>query len=147
MDKNQYPDISYPEVYKVQTVFMQHKKDPEYINKSPYSEAVKTSLSSMFERITDTEERVQAEDLVDLDLEEETNLVYTRTKQLMNKSLATNEELTVLKSAAGLLEKLLGMAERAKNLRYIRDLEQKIIKIAQTMPEESRSELLNMLKE
>lgn len=147
MQKANYPEISYPEVYKIQTVQIQLKKDPNYIEESPYSEAVKTALSSIFNRNNDNQSRPQKEDLEDLDLEEEINLVYTRTKRLMDGSLETSEELTVLKNATGMLEKLLGMTERAKNLRYIRDLEQKIIKIAQNMSEDARNELLNMLKE
>lgn len=147
MSANNYPEITYPEVYKVQSVQINLKKDPDYIKNSPYSEAVKTALLAMFTRASEAQSRPQKEDLADLDLEEEINLVYTRTKRLMDGSLETNEELTVLKNATGMLEKLLGMTERAKNLRYIRDLEQKIIKIAHNLPEESRNELLNMLKE
>lgn len=145
--EHNYPELTYPEVYKVQTVYIQSKKDASYISNSPYTDAVKASLNAMFNRTSDENNRPQKEDLEDLDLEEEINLVYTRTKRLMDGSLETNEELTVLKNATGMLEKLLGMAERAKNLRYIRDLEQKIIKVAKIMPEDSRNELLNMLKE
>lgn len=147
MADKKYPEITYPEVFAFQTIFMNTKKDPKYIDDSPYSEAVKTGLKSMFCRVKVAEEKVSKEDLVELDLEEETNLVYTRTKQLMDRPLEPNEELAILKNAAGMLEKLLAMAEKAKNLRYIRDLEQKLIKIARNLPEEDRKELLNMLKE
>lgn len=142
-----YPEVNYPEVFAFQTIFMNIKKDPTYIDESPYTEAVKTGLKSMFCRVKDAESKIKKEDLVELDLEEETNLVYTRTKQLMDRPLEPNEELAILKNATGMLEKLLAMAERTKNLRYIRDLEQKIIKIARTLPENDRNELLNMLKE
>ena len=147
MEKTNYPDITYPQVFNIQTIFMNFKKDPDYIKNSPYSEAVKTGLESIFRRATEHENRIQRADLVDLNLEEEANLVYSRTKQLMDKPLEPNEELSILKNAAVMLEKLLDLTERAKNQRYIRDLEQKILKIAQKMPEESRNELLNMLKE
>ena len=33
MEKTNYPDITYPQVFNIQTIFMNFKKDPDYIKK------------------------------------------------------------------------------------------------------------------
>lgn len=64
----------------------------------------------------------------------------------MDTALDNTEEARILKDSSNILEKLLGYAERARNLRYISDLERTILKVVKILPEESRTEVLNILK-
>lgn len=142
---NNYPELTYPEVYKVQTIAIKLKEDPEFIKNSPYKDYIKTALNAIFQRSAVS--KVSQENLQELDLETETQYIYERTKELLNSGMDKKEELQVLKNATDLLDKLLTAKERARNQRYIKDLENKIIKIAKILPEESRNELLVMLRE
>ena len=144
-NQNNYPELTYPEVYKVQTIAIKLKEDPEFIKNSPYKDHIKTALNAIFQRSAVS--KVSQENLQELDLETETQYIYERTKELLNSGMDKKEELQILKNATDLLDKLLTAKERARNQRYIKDLENKIIKIAKILPEESRNELLVMLRE
>lgn len=144
-NQNEYPDLTYPEVYKLQTVAIKLKDNPEYIKNSPYKDHIKTALHAIFQRSGNT--KVSHDNLSDIDMEEETQYIYERTKELLNSGLDKKEELQVLKNATDLLDKLLQAKERARNQRYVKDLENKIIKITKILPEETRNELLVMLRE
>lgn len=146
MAENNYPDLSYSEVFKIQKIKEAFKKDADYIKNSPYSEATKNTLNTLFNRNIDSSEKIKLEDVKEIDLEKETTLVYLRLKELMDTALDNTEEARILKDSSNILEKLLGYAERARNLRYISDLERTILKVVKILPEESRTEVINILK-
>lgn len=151
MAQGSYPELTYPEVYKVQTVGIKLKSDRDYIKNSPYSDAIKDSLTSIFlresENKSDFEPSIQPEDIKNINIEDETVKVYVQTRTLLDSGkLETTEKIRVLQTQTNLLEKQLSLQERAKNLRYVKDLENVLIKICKKLPEDSRLEILQILK-
>lgn len=151
MAKDNYPDLTYPEVYKVQTIGIKLKTDRDYIKNSPYSEAIKDSLTAIFlrdsENSIDIEPSISAEDIKNINIEDETVKVYVQTRTLLDSGkLETTEKIRVLQTQTNLLEKQLSLQERAKNLRYVKDLENALLKVCKTLPEEGRLEILQILK-
>ena len=151
MPQGSYPELTYPEVYKVPTVGIKLKSDTDYIKNSPYSDAIKDSLTSIFlresENKSDFEPSVRPEDIKNINIEDETVKVYVQTRTLLDSGkLETTEKIRVLQTQTNLLEKQLSLQERAKNLRYVKDLENALIKICKKLPEDSRLEILQILK-
>lgn len=151
MAKDNYPDLTYPEVYKVQTIGIKLKTDKDFIKNSPYSDAIKDSLTAIFlrdsENSIDLEASVNPEDIKNVNIEDETVRVYMQTRTLLDSGkLETTEKIRVLQTQTNLLEKQLSLQERAKNLRYVKDLENALIKVCKSLPEEGRLEILQILK-
>ena len=68
MAQKNYPDLTYPEVYKVQTIGINLKSDKDYIENSPYSQPIKDSLNSIFFRNPETSPALR-ESLTSADIE------------------------------------------------------------------------------
>ena len=131
--------------------YKQLKTDKDFIKNSPYSDAIKDSLTAIFlrdsENSIDLETSVNPEDIKNVNIEDETVRVYMQTRTLLDSGkLETTEKIRVLQTQTNLLEKQLSLQERAKNLRYVKDLENALIKVCKNLPEEGRLEILQILK-
>lgn len=151
MAQKNYPDLTYPEVYKVQTIGINLKSDKDYIENSPYSQPIKDSLNHIFFRNPETspalQESLTSADIENVNIEDETVKVYLQTRTLLDSGkLETTEKIRVLQTQTNLLEKQLSLQERAKNLRYVKDLENAILKVCKVLPEDNRLEILQILK-
>lgn len=151
MAQKNYPDLTYPEVYKVQTIGINLKSDKDYIENSPYSKPIKDSLNHIFFRNPETSpalrESLTSADIENVNIEDETVKVYLQTRTLLDSGkLETTEKIRVLQTQTNLLEKQLSLQERAKNLRYVKDLENAILKVCKVLPEDNRLEILQILK-
>lgn len=151
MAQKNYPDLTYPEVYKVQTIGINLKSDKDYIENSPYSQPIKDSLNHIFFRNPETspalQESITSADIENVNIEDETVKVYLQTRTLLDSGkLETTEKIRVLQTQTNLLEKQLSLQERAKNLRYVKDLENAILKVCKVLPEDNRLEILQILK-
>lgn len=145
-----YPELTYPEVYKVQTVGINLKDNPDYIKNSPYSNVIKDALTYIFVRNSEEINKLYRTNILnskELNLEDETLNVYLQTKELLDSGqLETTEKIRVLQTQTNLLEKQLTLQERAKNLRYVQDLENALVKVCKTLDEDKRREIIQILK-
>lgn len=148
-----YPEITYPEVYKVQTIGIKLRSDSEYIEKSPYTTPIKDALTAIFFRDSkkinkDSEKSSEPISIEDINIEEETLKLYSQTKELLESDtpLETSERIRIIQTQTNLLEKQLYQYERAKNISYVKNLENAVIKVCKTLDKEKRDEILQILK-
>lgn len=142
MKNNNYPDVSYQNVFDIYTIGQEIRKNPAYLNDSPYSDSVKKALKLIFQsetkQKTTSTSAISSSDLDELNLELEVKNLYMQTKELLySENLDEKDKASIQKTAASQLEKLLDMAERSKNLRYIKEFESKVLSyLKKAMPEQ-----------
>ena len=56
------------------------------------------------------------------------------------------DNISLIKNAHDLLSKLLETAEKAKNLRYIKDLEKVVIEVTNELTPEQKAKIIQVLK-
>jgi hypothetical protein len=145
MKESKYPRLGYPEVYAMQQIVIAFKKDPNYLENSPYSELVKETLLALFTNPI-VAAGTSVGDVGELNLEKETQYLYEKTKELLNASKDMKENITLVKNAQDLLAKSLDLYERAKNYRYVKDLEKAVVEVTKILPEEHKEKVLKTLQ-
>ncbi len=141
-----YPEIDFQTCFKVHSIGIEMKKDSSYLENSPYSKPVQDILKSLFTKEKTSQGSAPILDLEDLDLEKEVNLLYVSTKELLTTgNLDPKEKIAVQKTATSQLEKLLDMAAQAKNLKQMREFEERVIRALKTVEEHVRDEFLKEL--
>ena len=148
MNPTKYDPIDYPEVYKIHLVGLALKRDPAYIKNSPYSDLVKKTLTDIFTKTSnvDLSSGLASETLSELNLETETQFLYEKTKEMMQTTKDLKDNISLIKNAHDLLSKLLETAEKAKNLRYIKDLEKVVIEVTNELTPEQKAKIIQVLK-
>ena len=139
-----YPEITYESVFALYTISQKMKQDKQYLDKAPYSEAIKKSLSLMFGKKENPQAIPQALiDTSDLDLKAETNYLYKEAKSLL-KSTALDEKdrAAVIKTMTSQMDKLISLVERTENINQIREFETKVLRTIKKVLPEKREEFL-----
>ena len=147
MKQSNYPDISFQSCFDIHSIGVATKKNPSYIKDSPYSDPIKKILLSFFEKPEPKAANAEVPlNLEELDLEREINLLYLSTKELLvADNLDSKEKIAVQKTATSQLEKLLDMATQAKNLKQMREFEEKVIRALKVVSPELRDDFLKEL--
>lgn len=144
LPSNNYPDINYESVFAIYTISQKMKQNKDYLDKSPYSETVKKSLSLMFAN-KETPQPAPAPliDTSDLDLKTETSYLYKEAKSLLKSNvLDEKDRAAVIKTMTSQMEKLISLIERAENINQIRDFETKVLRTLKKVLPEKREEFL-----
>lgn len=152
-NQSNYPELTYPEVYKLYEIARGIKNDKNYLKYSPYSGPIKDALEQMFQLVEDSPlspTKSVIEDTADtsLNLEHEIKALYLDTKAtLKSEALDDKERASVQRTAAAQLEKLLDMAERSRNLRWFREYETKVVKVLKKVLPAEREAFIKELVE
>jgi hypothetical protein len=144
--QNNYPNITYEQVFNIYTIIQNMRKDKAYIEKSPYAEPIKKAINLI--TFTGESKTLDTEiDTSDLDIRKESEILYKQTKALLNShELDEKDKASVLKTATTLLEKLLSLIERSENIQYMREFETRVLQIMKKVTPEQREQFLNELK-
>ena len=138
---SKYPDISYEALFKIYSIGLEIRKDPNYVAESPYSEPIKKSLNLIFPPVSINTGNSSTEgmpNMMNLDLKTEITNLYWQTKELLNShELDDKDKASIQKTATAQLEKLLNLAERATNLNQMREFESRVLRaLKKVLPEQ-----------
>lgn len=144
--QNNYPNITYEQVFNIYTVIQNIRRDKAYLEKSPYSEPVKKAISLL--SFSETAKQATGEiDTSSLDIRKESEILYKQTKLLLNSNeLDEKDKASVLKTATTLLEKLLNLIERSENIQYMREFETRVLQIMKKVTPEQREQFIKELQ-
>lgn len=128
-----YPELNLSTLKNIQIVRQLMLEHPHYFMESPYSGEVENFFNTIFpakdkkpsEKLSDFE---IAADTLDLEgpnkwsnLAKEAAKLYTGLKLVKHDTESPNEQLAYFKTATSLLEKLVGLEERAMGLKKVHE--------------------------
>lgn len=151
---NKYPDISFDEVFTIYNIGQNMRRDPTYLEDSPYSETIRKTIRLIFGQEkapnstapTPTPTQVEAINFADLDVSVETQYLFRETKAILNSNvLDDRDKATVIKTATSQMEKLINLIERAENINRVRDFESKVLRALKNVLPEKKEEFLKEL--
>lgn len=148
MTKNRYPEMTFETLFDVYNVGQMMKKDPKYLEESPYPEMVKKTLKAIFFPAisTPTSTIPTRVNTANLDIKQETEYLYLETKNLLNsRTIDEKDRATIIKTATSQMEKLITLIEKANNLKQLREFETKVLKVLKDVLPEKREEFLEEL--
>lgn len=147
MTKNKYPELTFDTVFNVYSVGQNIKREPNYLNESPYPEMVRKTLKAIFSEPASTTQNLVQISTADLNIKQETEFLYLETKSLLNaKTLDEKDKAAIVKTATSQMEKLINLIEKAHNLKYMHDFEAKVLRILQKVAPEVREEFLEEIE-
>lgn len=149
MTKNKYPELNFEIVFDIYNIGQAMKRDPAYIEESPYPEMVRKTLKRIFFP-TDTGGiqpiRPEIINTADLDIKRETEYLYLETKQLLqSKTVDEKDRAAIIKTATSQMEKLITLIEKANDLRNRQEFETKVLKVLKKVLPEKKEEFLEEL--
>lgn len=149
---NTYPELTFDVLFDVYNVGQNMRRDPAYLEESPYPEIVKKTLKSIFSNesqqvVTQENSPITAINIADLNIKQETEYLYLETKQLLqSKILDEKDKAAIIKTATGQMEKLITLIEKANDLRQIREFEVKVLKALKKVVPEVREKFLDEIE-
>ena len=144
--QNNYPSITYEQVFNIYTVIQSIRRDKSYLEKSSYSEPIKKAIN-LLANTTNLKTNSGEIDTSSLDIRKESELLYKQTKLLLNSNeLDEKDKASVLKTATTLLEKLLNLIERSENIQYMREFETRVLQIMKKVTPEQREQFIKELQ-
>lgn len=150
MTKNNYPDLDFNTLFEVYNVIQQMRRDPAYLDDSPYSDSIRKALKNIFIPPGERPEIVvQNEPIVlqNLNIKEETEYLYAETKRLLQSKLIDEKDrASIIKTATSQMEKLITLIEKADDIRNVREFENRVLKVMKKMPQEVREEFLSEIE-
>lgn len=148
MTKNKYPDLTFDNVFQVYSVGQNMKREPNYLEESPYPDMIKRTLKAIYpvDEAVEIVKPTTLIDIADLDIKTETEFLYLETKKLLNaRSIDEKDRASIIKTATGQMEKLITLIERANNIKYMREFEAKVLNTLKKVLPEKREEFLEEL--
>lgn len=151
--QNKYPDISFNNVFDIYNIGQNMRRDPGYLEDSPYSETIRKTIRLIFGQEeapinSSPVSRPQPEaiNFADLDVSVETQYLFRETKAILNSNvLDDRDKATVIKTATSQMEKLINLIERAENINRVRDFESKVLRALKNVLPEKKDEFLQEL--
>jgi hypothetical protein len=138
----EYPELDYKTLYPILIFVLDCRKQPELIQDAPYNDHIKTALGELCLNLEAADNRENAKNLRDLDVEAETIRLYESMKSIeMKGKLDEKEKIQILKLQTSSLQDLLDMLKEAKEIKKIREFEDLIFTILTDEQKEKVKEL------
>lgn len=148
-DDRYYPDVDPEGVWALELVLRSAKDDPTYLLESPYDDEVVAAL----QRIVGQVEQMLDEELDGADkwtrLEVETRRLFDAlmAEQAMIGDRENAEKMAFFRTATSLLDKLVGIQERAANLKQVSLFHTTVLTVMEDILDAGqRTEVLERLK-
>lgn len=144
--QNNYPSITYEQVFALYTISQNMKQDPTYLENSPYSETIRKSLQLIFHKVERNNLYASEISSEDLDLKQETQSLYRETKALLHTNvLDEKDKAAIIKTATSQMEKIISLIERSEAISQIREFEAKVLRVLKKVLPEQREEFIQEL--
>lgn len=133
-----YPDLNVTTLRNLQIVRQLTLEHPHYFMESPYSGEVENLFKALFPSKSDkgSPEFQEAIGGLDLDgpnkwanLAKEAAKLYTGLSSVKHEAESPNEQLSYYKTATNLLEKLVGLEERAMGLKKVHEFHSAVMNV------------------
>lgn len=149
MAKN-YPNLTFENVFDLYNVIQNMRRDPAYLEESPYSDSIRKALKNICIPPGTRPEFVMPSDSIqfdNLDIKTETEYLYAETKMLLKSKLIDEKDrAAIIKTATSQMDKLITLIEKAEDIRNVREFENRVLKAMKKMPQEVREEFIDEIE-
>lgn len=149
MAKN-YPNLTFENVFDLYNVIQNMRRDPAYLEESPYSDSIRKALKNICIPPGARPEFVMPSDNIqfdNLDIKTETEYLYAETKMLLKSKLIDEKDrASIIKTATSQMDKLITLIEKAEDIRNVREFENRVLRAMKKMPQEVREEFIDEIE-